>query len=130
MDFAVRPRGGALIGRTLLPSCVLLASCVQSAAQGASSPDTVAVENWALARCFAKVASGTPAGDDAAKSAAAYLERATADIDVYEKLDTVIDEALAQRRSGSVKSDYNTMKCIDLFRGPELKSVVESATDR
>lgn len=81
-----------------------------------ANPNSLALENWVLARCFAKVAAGTPAGEDAVNSAGAYLQEGPPTIEVYERLEGMIDVALAERRTGYVESEYNTTKCIDVFR--------------
>jgi hypothetical protein len=101
---------------------LLLASVVGCAAQQSAAPRNDALKNWALSRCLAKASQGERAGDDAAKSAAAYLEMSSAGIDVYNRLDVLVDGYLKRTYSGSVKSDYNTMKCIDLYHSKELQA--------
>jgi hypothetical protein len=94
-------------------------SCVQS---GSARPDPQAaiLKKWTLSRCLSQAAGETPAGDDAAKTAAAYLEMGNAAIEVYEKLDALAKSFLTRTYTGSVKSAYDTMKCIDLFESEEL----------
>lgn len=85
-------------------------------------PDTQAalLKKWTLARCLSHAAEQTPTGDDAAKTAAAYLEMGNVGVDVYERLDALAERYLTRIYSGSVKSPYDTMKCIDLFESEEL----------
>ncbi len=88
------------------------------------------LKNWALSRCLAKAGGASQAGDDAAKSAAAYLEMGNADIEVYAKMDALADSYLAGKYGGSVPSRYDTMKCIDLYHSSELDSLVRKARRR
>jgi hypothetical protein len=87
-----------------------------------------ALKNWALSRCLAKANQSERAGDDAAKSAAAYLEMSKVGIEVYDKLDGLVDNYLKRAYGGSVKSDYNTMKCIDLYQSSDLQVLISHAT--
>ncbi len=102
-----------------------LPCCVQS---GSNHPDaqTEILKKWTLSRCLSQVAAGTPAGDDAAKTAAAYLEMGNSGVDVYERLDELAKEYLTRTYTGSVKSAYDTMKCIDLFESEELDAMVKA----
>ena len=81
------------------------------------------LKDWALSRCIGK-AAGAPFRDDAFKSAAALLERADADIAVFNRMDGLIDRALARPRGGSVPGRYDTLKCLDLYHGGELDRMV------
>ena len=67
----------------------------------------------------------TPAGDDAAKTAAAYLELGTAPIESYESLELLAQHYLRRTYSGSVPSSSNTRKCIDLYDSGELEDLVQ-----
>lgn len=108
--------------------CLLgLAGCATSAAQQPSAQVEL-LRNWALCRCLAKSAVSEQAGDDATKSAAAYLEAGSSNIETYESLERLVDTRLKEHRSGSVDASYNTMKCIDLFRSSELASMAQEAT--
>jgi hypothetical protein len=82
------------------------------------------LKNWALSRCLAKANPNEHGGDDAARSAAAYLEMSQVGVEVYEKLDGLVDTFLKRTYTGSVKSDYNTMKCIDLYQSKDLQAFV------
>jgi type VI secretion system (T6SS) amidase immunity protein Tai4 len=103
----------------LLTIALGVPSCGQS---GTTRTDTQAaiLKKWTLARCLSHSAEQTPTGDDAAKTAAAYLEMGNVGVDVYERLDALAERYLTRTYSGSVKSPYDTMKCIDLFESDEL----------
>lgn len=81
------------------------------------------LKEWAMSRCVGK-AAGPPFRDDAFASAAALLERADADISVFNYIDALIDRALATRHGGSVKSRYDMLKCRDLYHSVELDRAV------
>lgn len=100
--------------------------CVQA---GSTRPGSQAaiLKKWALSRCLSHAAGETPLGDDAAKTAAAYLEMGKAGVEVYEKLDALAESFLARTRTGSVESAYDTMKCIDLFESEELERMARDA---
>jgi hypothetical protein len=111
-------------------SLVALLGCVGCASGAAVAPrntQAVLLKKWALARCLAKAGGDSPAGDDAAKSAAAYLEMGTAGIEVYEKLEALVGSYLAREYTGSVKNSYNTMKCFDLFESGDLDKVARDS---
>lgn len=103
------------------------ATPANSQAPPPANSQAVVLKKWALARCLAKAGGDSPAGDDAAKTAAAYLEMGTAGIEVYEKLEALALRYLQREYSGSVKSSYNTMKCLDLFESEELDELARDA---
>jgi hypothetical protein len=95
-------------------------ACASDPAGEAHNTQAAVLKKWALSRCLAKAGVDSPAGDDAAKTAAAYLEMGNAGIDAYEKLDALAGKYLEREYTGSVKSNYNTMKCLDLYDSAEL----------
>lgn len=107
----------------------LLASvaCASGSAASPEGAQVTVLKKWALARCLARAGGESPAGDDAAKTAAAYLEAGVAEIDVYEKLEALAGSYLDRQYTGSVKSDYNTMKCLDLYESEELDRVARDS---
>lgn len=107
--------------------CVSGMAACGSASQKIGSAQLELLKNWTLCRCLAKSAVSEEAGEDATKSAAAYLEAGTSNIDTYESLERLVDTRLKEHRSGSVDSTYNTMKCIELFRSSELASLTQEA---
>lgn len=100
-----------------------LMGCATASAQTSHAQDP-SLKNWALSRCLAKANQGERGGDDAAKSAAAYLEMSTVSIQAYERIDSLVDAYLKQTHTGSVKSDYNTMKCIALYQSGDLEAAI------
>jgi hypothetical protein len=98
-------------------------SCASQSVQRESTEAGI-LKDWTLSRCIAKAAKDENFGNDASKTAAAFLERGAAEITTYEKLDTLVDAFLARRYSGSVKGEYNTLKCIALYHSHELDDAV------
>jgi hypothetical protein len=78
------------------------------------------LKNWALSVCLAQVAKDTTARADANATAAAYLEYGHQPVEAYDQIRTLVDEYAARKYGGSVESEFNTMKCIDLFNSKEL----------
>ncbi len=107
-------RACAVVG---LVHCI---ACASGSAGAQQNTQATLLKKWTLSRCLAKAGGQTPAGDDAAKTAAAYLEMGAAEIEVYEKLDALAGSYLGREYTGSVKSNYNTMKCLDLYDSEEL----------
>jgi hypothetical protein len=99
--------------------------CTTTATRADSQAESL--KDWALCRCLEKASRVPGAADDASKSAAAYLEMGKFAIEVYHRVDSLVDASLEERRSGSVQGEYNTMKCIDLYRGAALDKLVEQA---
>ncbi|MGO9422331.1 T6SS amidase immunity protein Tai4 family protein [Roseiarcus sp.] len=83
------------------------------------------LRNWALSRCIAKAFGPGKVKDDANISASAYLEEIRARPEVYEEIDSLVTQALARTASGSVKGNYNTKKCIDLYSSKALRQLIE-----
>jgi hypothetical protein len=84
----------------------------------------ILLKNWALSRCLAQVLPEGSAKDDANATAGGYLEFGNQPIEAYEDLSKLVDKYVALHYAGSVKSDFNTMKCIDLFHSKELEEAV------
>lgn len=105
--------------------CVLLASasCATTSQVAGQKEQAATLKHWALCKCLAMAFPDTPAGDDAAKTAAAYLEFGTAPIESYEDLKILAGDYLKRTYSGSVPSSYNTRKCIDLYESSELEQL-------
>ncbi|HEY0491406.1 MAG TPA: T6SS amidase immunity protein Tai4 family protein [Telluria sp.] len=80
----------------------------------------VLLKNWALSRCLGQVYSNGQAAEDANATASAYLEFGRQPIEVYEALNVIVDKYVNKKYSGSVHTEFNTMKCIDLFHSKEL----------
>ena len=82
------------------------------------------LKNWAFSRCLGQVYKDEKTKDDANSSAAAYLEYGHQPITAYEKLDVLVARYASRKYSGSVDSQFNTMKCIDLLYSKELDELV------
>jgi hypothetical protein len=80
----------------------------------------ILLKNWALSRCLGQVYSDAKAKEDAYATASAYLEFGHQSIEAYDALTTVVNKYATAKFSGSVSSEFNTMKCIDLFNSNEL----------
>ncbi|WP_431049133.1 T6SS amidase immunity protein Tai4 family protein [Roseateles sp. L2-2] len=117
----MKPNALLVIVSMLLASGAALAGPV---AQTRDSQQRV-LKNWALAHCLAQSAPEGPGKQDAAASAAAYLEQGKQPIEAYEQLGALVTGALADPKSGSVPSSYNTKTCIDLFNSQQLDRAVK-----
>jgi type VI secretion system (T6SS) amidase immunity protein Tai4 len=107
----------------------------QAAEQGQTYPvynysQKTLLKNWALSRCLGRVATDEKSRGDAYATAAAYLEFGHQGMDVYKKLGVLIDKYAGKSYHGSIQSDFNTMKCIDLFHSKGLDQFVNQATKR
>jgi len=78
------------------------------------------MKNWALSTCFARIAEDQATKADAGLTASAYLENSQQDLEDFDKIDKLVEKYLAKKYGGSVASNYNTMKCVDLFHSKEL----------
>lgn len=78
------------------------------------------LKNWALSRCLGQVYPNSQSAKDANATASAYLEFGRQPIQVYEALNVIVDKYVNRKYSGSVRNEFNTMKCIDLFHSKEL----------
>jgi len=83
--------------------------------------------NWALSRCLAAAYPSLAAKEDAEVSASGYLEFGKAPIEAYEKIEALVKKALAEKYESSLKSDLNTMKCIDLYHSAELRRSIDAS---
>lgn len=81
------------------------------------------LKNWAMSVCLAEVAKDAGTKADANATAAAYLEFGHQSIEAYDQLRTLIDKYASKKYGGSVDSEYNTMKCIDLLNSKELDAL-------
>lgn len=86
------------------------------------------LKNWALSRCLSQAYMDENVRADANASASAYLEFGSQPIEVYAELDKLIEKYLHATYKGSITSDFNTMKCIDLFHSAELEFVTDKAS--
>lgn len=82
------------------------------------------LKNWAMSVCLAQVAKDAGARADANATAGAYLEFGHQPVEAYDQLRVLVDEYAGRKYAGSVESEYNTMKCIDLFNSKKLDVLV------
>jgi hypothetical protein len=118
-----------------LCSLALAIVCQSASAQPAftgksASDQKTLMKNWALSACFARMAKDPETKNDASSTASAFLENSQQDIEDFEKLGKLVDEYLALQYGGSVKSEYNTMKCIDLFHSKKLDQLAAKLVKR
>lgn len=78
------------------------------------------LKNWTLSVCLAVIAKDTNGKEDANATAAAYLELGRQRIEAYDELRKLAKKYAARRYGGPIQSEYNTMKCIDMFYSEEL----------
>jgi hypothetical protein len=88
----------------------------------------ILLKNWALSRCLSKAYPSEISKNDAEITAGAFLEFSKFSLDANEKAEALVDKFLAKKYDGSVKSNYNTMKCIDLFHSKELDDLARRYT--
>ncbi|MFN7156299.1 MAG: T6SS amidase immunity protein Tai4 family protein [Acidovorax sp.] len=86
------------------------------------------LKNWALSICLAQAARDERTAKDAASTAGAYMEFGRQDLVVYEEIRALVAKYGALEYGGSVPSEFNTMKCIDLFHSKELDRLTTKAT--
>lgn len=109
----------------LAATLVCQAVSAQPAFTGKGASDQkMLMKNWALGTCFARIAQDQATKTDAGLTASAYLENSQQDLEDFDKIDKIVDKYLAMKYGGSVQSNYNTMKCIDLFHSKELDRLV------
>ncbi len=112
--------------------CLCLATVWTTTTAVAQEPATAKysqktlLKNWALSRCLAQIAPDEASRNDANATAAAYLEFGHQPIETYEAIDQLVATFIKREYVGSIKSPYNTMKCIDLFHSRELDLATRS----
>ncbi|WP_341677022.1 T6SS amidase immunity protein Tai4 family protein [Niveibacterium sp. SC-1] len=89
----------------------------------ASYSQKTLLKNWVLSVCLARIAQNDKDRADANATASAYLEFGRQPIEAYDALRTLVDTYANKRYGGSIPSDFNTMKCIDLFHSKELEKL-------
>ncbi len=113
-----------------------LAGVFTTAAQAQHLPQTrhydqkTLLKNFALSICFAQIAQDERTAKDAGSTASAYLEFGRQDLAVYEQIRALVARYLSYPYGGSVPSEFNTMKCIDLFHSKELDRLTTQAVRR
>jgi hypothetical protein len=90
----------------------------------ASYSQRVLLKNWALSTCLGKIANNETMQKDAAATAGAYLEFGSQGPEVYEQISLLIQKYVKRRYQGAATSEFNTMKCIDLYHSKALDSLL------
>lgn len=81
---------------------------------------TELLKNWAMSACLAIIAKDANARADANATAGAYMEFGHQDVAAYDALRKLAEQYSARKYAGSIDSEFNTMKCIDLFNSKQL----------
>ncbi len=121
-----------LINAALMFALMFSLIAVQPIYAQPSQPDTSRacqknlLKNWALSICFARIAIDERTKKDAGVTARAYLENSQQGVEDFEKIGKLVDKYIAMKYDGSDKSNYNTMKCIELFHSKELDRLTNS----
>ena len=117
-----------------LPSILILVAGISASATAQPLPQTsqysqkTLLKNWALSICLAQAARDERTAKDAASTAGAYMEFGRQDLVVYEEIRALVAKYGALEYGSSVPSEFNTMKCIDLFHSKELDRLTTKAT--
>ncbi len=111
-----------LLTALLLLICALAMASQTTQAQHmtAKYDQQTLLKNWALSICLAQVAKDERTADDAGLTASAYLEYGKQGLEAYAEIRKLVNKYKDLHYDGSVKGEYNTMKCIDLFHSKEL----------
>jgi hypothetical protein len=125
---------GTFMRLVIVISCSILLGMTQNAlAQGQTYPvytysQKTLLKDWALSRCLGRVAADAKSRDDAYATASAYLEFGKQGAEEYDAITALVEKYVSKPYGGSIKSDFNTMKCIDLFQSKELDQFVNKVT--
>ena len=82
------------------------------------------LKNWALCACLAAVTKDAATRADIGATASAYLQFGQQPIEAYHELQKLAKKWAAKEYSGSIPSEFNTMKCIDMYHSRELDKLV------
>ncbi len=88
------------------------------------------LKNWALSVCLAKISKDVSERDDANATASAYLEFGRQPIEAYDALRELTEKYAKRKYDSVIKSELNTMKCIDLFHSEELDNLAGKLSRR
>lgn len=110
-----------------LPACATDSSSM-AMPQTANYSQRELLKNWALSACLATVAKSEADRSDATATASAYLEFGNQPIEAYEALAELVKRYAARPYAGSVPSEFDAMKCIDLYHSGALEGLVEKWT--
>ncbi|MEN9867646.1 MAG: hypothetical protein RL748_3236, partial [Pseudomonadota bacterium] len=94
-----------------LSGLFFLSALVYAQPQTARYDQKTLLKNWTLSICLAQTAKDERTAEDAGITASAYLEFGQQDLDAYAELRKLVTKYKNLKYDGSVKSEYNTMKC-------------------
>ncbi|WP_338560774.1 T6SS amidase immunity protein Tai4 family protein [Erwinia sp. E_sp_B04_7] len=80
-------------------------------------------ENWIQNRCTGKISSSKVLQNDAFKSAATWLEVSQLPVGAFNEGDTLIDNALKIKLSGSTGGEFKVLKCSLISQSKEAKEI-------
>ena len=106
----------------------LLTACVPAWSAGSLISDysqKTLLKNWAFSRCLAEVHSDELTKIDAQATASAYFEFGVLPVEAYDEVSALIDVFANLKYGGETKSEFHTMKCIDLFHSKELDVLLD-----
>ena len=88
------------------------------------------LKNWALAICLGETSHDASDRADANAAASAYLEFGKQPLEAYDALRNLAKKFARLDYQGSIDSEFNTMKCIDLFHSSELDKLAASLSSK
>lgn len=103
---------------------------VSSQSKTASYSQKDLLKNWAHSICIAQISRDTYNREDAGKTAAAYLEYGKQPLEAYDELRSLVKKYVQFEYAGATGSNFDTMKCIDLYNSKELDSIVRKWTKK
>jgi len=128
---------------TLLMSVMLLLGCSHSQTCKETLPRGVygnpktqdysaqeLLKNWALSRCFGAITQDKTARDDAYATAGGYFEFSNRSLETFEEIDALVKSYVHKKYSGIQPSEFNTMKCIDMFHSKKLEAIITASDKR
>ena len=80
-------------------------------------------QNWLQSRCIGNISPDTELRHDAFKSAAAWLEVSQLPVGAFNEGDTLIDNALKIKLSGSTGGEFKVLKCSLISQSKEAKEI-------
>lgn len=116
----------------ILSFCCVFAEERHKDVSGHSVPDIESysqrelLKNWTLSICFATITKDASTKKDAGTTASGYAEFGGLSVEERDDLLVLIQKYIARKYSGhETKSEFNTMKCIDLFYSTELDRLID-----
>lgn len=110
--------------------CIIAVLAVSPSASSFAAPvldQERILKDWTLARCIGHSTNDRRTKNDAFISASALLERSKLPVEVHNRFDQRVIVALSKKYSGSIKGDYNILKCIDFYESSGLQALAKQA---